>query len=371
MAYIGPAWRRCVERFSEVIDFIDDSAKVAGRRGPMSFRTDLYGSWVLLAYAACQFSVDELGRGSMRFLGKKYRYPRLLPESMFVLHQKMTLDSVRWLMDKDIGNLDIKQLIGDIYSSDWSANSRLLKLDRNVWPNVVREWLRRLGADDSDLKWMSDPVPGKTETYESRMTALVEERNPIAHGQSASSILTAALMKEWVEDCSRFMEKCAMTVALCLAKDPTLRLERLGHVDTKAKLGKNTVAIGEIKYPVSVGDHLVLSSRGVRKKIVRVDSIMSDDITHDSLPAGRKRVAIGLNSPHQRFDIYLTPLGSKSRAMSPTPVISYRHGRRVTVSCRGTAKTVPVVSGYFLAVFWDDVSGDDFGSGDQPGWKTA
>ncbi|MGA2825569.1 MAG: hypothetical protein ABSF03_05565 [Streptosporangiaceae bacterium] len=32
---------------------------------------------------------------------------------------------------------------------------------------------------------------------------------------------------------------------------------------------------------------------------------------------------------------------------------------RVTVSYRDTAKTVPVVSGYFLAVFWDDVSGDD------------
>ena len=44
---------------------------------------------------------------------------------------------------------------------------------------------------------------------------------------------------------------------------------------------------------------------------------------------------------------------------------------RVTVSYRDTAKTVPVASGYFLAVFWDDVSGDDFGSGDQPEWKTA
>jgi hypothetical protein len=44
---------------------------------------------------------------------------------------------------------------------------------------------------------------------------------------------------------------------------------------------------------------------------------------------------------------------------------------RVTVSYRGTTKTVPVVSGYFLAVFWDDVSGNDFGSGDQPEWKTA
>jgi RiboL-PSP-HEPN len=307
MSYIGPAWRRCLDRFDEITRFIDDSANIAGRTGPLSLRTNLYGSWVLLAYSACQFSIDEIGRGCMQLLGKKYRHPSLLPDGVFTLHQKMTLDYVRWLMEGRADNLDMKQLIRHIYSNEWSAHSRLLKLDRNVWPSVVREWLRRLGVDDGDLKWMSEPVPGKTETYESRMNALVEERNPIAHGQSASSILTATLMKEWVEDCCRFMERCAMTVALRLARDHTLRLERLGIVDTKVKLGNSTLAVEELNYPISIGDHLVLSSHGIRKKIVRVDSIMSAGTPHDSLPAGHTRVALGLNSPHNRFDVYLTP----------------------------------------------------------------
>jgi RiboL-PSP-HEPN len=307
MSYIGPAWRRCLNRFDEVTQFIDNSASITGGPGLLPFRIDLYGSWVLLAYSVCQFSIDEIGRGCMQLLGKKYRYPGLMPDSIFASHQKMTLDYIRWLMERDADNSDVKQLIRHVYSNEWSSHSKLLQLDRNVWPSVVREWLRRLGVNDGDLKWMSEPVPGKTETYESRMTSLVEERNPIAHGQSADSILTAILMKEWVEDCCRFMERCAMTVSLRMAQDHTLRLERVGLVDATMRLGNSTVAVEELNYPVSVRDHLILSSRGVRKKIVRVDSIMSDGKHHDLLPAGHKHVALGLNSPHNRFDIYLTP----------------------------------------------------------------
>lgn len=307
MSYIGPAWRRCINRFNEVTHFIDRSASASGRTGPLSFRTDLYGSWVLLTYAACQFSIDEIGRGCMLFLGKKYRHPSLMPDKVFALHQKMTLDHIRRLMEKGVENPDIKQLTRHVYSGEWSTYSQLLKLEYNVWPNVIREWLQRLGTGDGDLKWMSEPVPGKTETYESRMTDLVEERNPIAHGQSPSSILTESLMKEWVEDCSRFMERCAMTVSMRLARNFAPRLERLGTVDAKVKLSGSTVAIEELNYPISVGDHLVLSSRGVRKRIIRVESIMSDGSPHNLFPAGHQRVALGLSSPHNHFDVYLTP----------------------------------------------------------------
>ena len=307
MSYIGPAWKRCISRFDEVTQFIDSSESMKGAPGPLSFRTDMYGSWVLLAYSVCQFSIDEIGRGCMQLLGKKYRHPGLMPDGIFAQHQKMTLDYIRRLMERGADNSDVKQLVRHVYSSEWSDHSKLLQLDRNVWPAVIREWLRRLGVEDGDLKWMSEPVPGKTETYESRMTSLVEERNPIAHGQSASSILTATLMQEWVEDCCRFMERCAMTLSLRMAQDHALRLERLGTVNAKVKLGNSTVAVEELNYPVSVRDHLILSSRGVRKKIVRVDSIMSDGANYNLLPAGHKRVALGLNSPHNQFDIYLTP----------------------------------------------------------------
>jgi hypothetical protein len=307
MSYINPAWRRCLERFDEVARFIDTSESAAGRMQPPSFRADLYGSWVLLAYSVCQHSIDEIGRACMQLLGHKYRYPSLLPNEIFALHQKMTLDYTRRLIEKGEANSDVKQQIMHVYSSEWWSHSKLLNLDRNVWPSVVREWLRRLGADGGDLKWMSEPVPGKTETYESRMTALVDERNPIAHGQPASSILSAPLMKEWVEDSCHFMERCAMTVSLRLAQDHRLRLERLGIVDTKESLGNRTLPMEELNWPIGKGDHLILSTRGIRKKIVRVDSIVSDGAHYDVLPAGHKRVALGLSSSHYQFDAYLTP----------------------------------------------------------------
>jgi hypothetical protein len=98
-----------------------------------------------------------------------------------------------------------------------------------------------------------------------------------------------------------------MTVSLRIAQDHALRLDRLGIVDARMVLGNSTVAVEELNYQVSVRDHLILSSHGVRKKIVRVDSIMSDGTHYSLLPAGHKRVALGLNSPHNQFDIYLTP----------------------------------------------------------------
>ena len=210
-------------------------------------------------------------------------------------------------MEGGMANPDVKQQVRHVYSNEWSTHSKLLKLDRNVWPDVIREWLYRLGVKEVDLKWMSEPVPGKTETYESRMAALVRERNPIAHGQAASSILSETLMKEWAEDCCRFMERCAMTLSLRLAQDHAMRLERLGVRDPAVSLGNSTMAITELNYPVSKGDHLILSSHGARKKVVRVDSIMSDGKSYDHLPTGQQRVALGLSNSHDGYDVYLTP----------------------------------------------------------------
>lgn len=168
MGYINPAWQRGVDRFDEVSLFVDESAVFAQRGRPASFRIDLYGSWVLLTYAACQFSLDEIGRGCLEFLGRRYRYPRAMPGGILMHHQRMTLDEVRRIADRPRDNSLVQQLIRNIHSSEWSVHSSLLKMDRNVWPDNIREWLRRLGATDHDLKWMTEPVPGKTDTYESR-----------------------------------------------------------------------------------------------------------------------------------------------------------------------------------------------------------
>ncbi|MFB7877235.1 HEPN domain-containing protein [Nocardia sp. NPDC056064] len=303
---MNPAWRRCIDRFDEVKYFIAESA-VQPRGRSASYRVDLYGSWVLLAYSACQYALDEIGRGCMEFLGSRYKYPSAMPPKMLALHQQRTLDRVRRAAEEADPHAPIKSLIQGIHSNEWSSQSDLLSLDRNVWPNVVRGWLRRLGATDSDLGWMTEPVPGRTETYESRMASLVAERNPIAHGQSASNVLTAPLMQEWVSDCACFMEKCAMTAAFRLSFDHSPRLRLLGTIDRKVKLGKNTVAIAEIRHTLRVGDHILLASRGERKKIARVDSIMSENMQKRIVGIGHRRVAICLSTPHQGNGIYMVP----------------------------------------------------------------
>jgi hypothetical protein len=301
------AWRRCIQRFAEVELFVDQSASVLVRGGPPSFRSDLYGSWVLMAYAACQFALVEIGRGCMDFLGSKYRRPNSLPPDILRIHQKMTLDGIRGMVEDAGKTAQFYQAIQDLHSSEWSRHSNLLKMERNVWPNNVKEWLRRLGVTDGAMKWMTESVPGKTDTYESRMSALVEERNPIAHGESPSNILSSGLMKDWIADCRAFMENCAMTVEFHLSREHAPRLRKYGIADRKVSLGNRTVGLKSLNYALAIGDHVLLASSGVRKKIARVDSIMSAGVMYESLGSGSAEVAIGLSKPHQNCDVFLAP----------------------------------------------------------------
>jgi hypothetical protein len=307
MAFIGPAWRRCVNRFDQVNDFIDESAKAIGPGVLPSFRVNLYESWVLLLYSACQYSIDEIGRACMEFLGWKYRFPSDLPKETFYLHQQSTLDSIRRSSERESGREDVRDRLRLMYSREWAKHSEMLKLENNVWPTVLRNWLRRLGVLDGELRWMLDPVRGGSETYESRMSALVQERNPIAHGQPVGTILTAAVMQDWLIDCRIFVERCCMSVALALASVHEPRLLRLGLTDPKVRLGNHTIALRQLAHSVSVSDHILLASGGDRKKVVRVDSIMSNGQSYNTLPPGSERVSIGLSGEHHGYGAYLVP----------------------------------------------------------------
>lgn len=245
----------------------------------------------------------------MNFLGWKYKYPSSLPDHLLKSHEKAMLDRARKLTDSgNARQASVKQILRGMYSSDWADSSVLLAMDRNVWPDNVREWLKRLGVDDGDMAWMSDPAsPITSETYKSRMTELVRERNPIAHGESPSSLLSAELMKEWLMECRGFMERCAMTVELRLAMDHRPGLRRIGVVNRSMNLGKNTVPLTRLNHPLRVGDHVLLAAGEVRKKIARIDSIKSHGNDYRELPQGHEAVAIGLSKPHQNYGVFLTP----------------------------------------------------------------
>ncbi|MCD9594169.1 hypothetical protein LUV28_41235 [Streptomyces sp. 8ZJF_21] len=306
---MNPAWRRCSVRFNEVLQFIDASTQALRQGNGPSVRSDFYGAWVLLAYASCQYSLDEIGQGCMGFLGNRHRYARSMPDAVFNNHERLTLDTARRMTDGDPQTRSqIKQALLEIYSAKWSDSSSLLKLERNVWPSNVREWLKRIGVEERDMSWMNDPASsGTSETYSSRLAELVQERNPIAHGQSPQRVLSASTMKSWLAECEDFMEHCAMTVELHLSRHHVPRLARLGVLNRKLKLSNKTVALTVLNHQARVGDHVLLGSQSERKKIAKIESIMSGGKAFNDLPAGHQQVAIGLSKPHQGSGVYLTP----------------------------------------------------------------
>ncbi|MFE7546819.1 HEPN domain-containing protein [Streptomyces gardneri] len=308
--YLNAAWRRCSERFDEVASFIDVSAAAIRMSSNPSIRSDLYGSWVLLTYASCQFALHEIGKGCMLFLGERYSNPSRMPEQVLRAHERMSFEAVRRLSDGDSKDKAlVRQALQNIYSKNWASHSPLLRIERNVWPDNVREWMKRLGINEGDLAWMSQPASDSSETYASRLSELVSERNPIAHGDSPSRLLSAPLMKDWLSECRGFMENCCMSAALHLSREHKPRLRSVGVIDRKVigRLGKSTVPILKTNVSVRVGDHILLADRHERRKIARIESIKSSGESHDEVPVGYEAVAVGLNKQHQGCGVYLTP----------------------------------------------------------------
>ncbi|WP_158070800.1 HEPN domain-containing protein [Streptomyces sp. CB02460] len=308
--YLNAAWRRCSERFNEVESFIDISDAGMRMSGSPSIRSDLYGSWVLLTYASCQFALHEIGRGCMLFLGERYSNPSRMPQHVLHAHEKASFEVVRRLSDGDSSDkAQVRQALHNVYSKDWATHSSLLKIEKNVWPDNVRAWMKRLGVDDGDLEWMSQPASDASETYASRLSELVSERNPIAHGEAPSKILSAPLMKDWLAECRRFMENCCMSAALHLSREHEPRLRSVGSINRRviSQLGKSTIPILKTNVSVRVGDHVLIADRSERKRIARIDSIKSSGRSHDEVAAGHRAVAFGLSKPHQGCGVYLTP----------------------------------------------------------------
>ncbi|ROQ98213.1 hypothetical protein EDE04_4740 [Streptomyces sp. 2132.2] len=306
--YLNAAWRRCSEQFDEVSTFIDASNAATRSSSSPSIRSDLYGGWVLLAYASCQFALGEIGKGCMLFLGGKYSNPNDLPESVLRAHERMSFEAVRRLSEGDREEQSqVRQALRDMYSKDWASHSSLLKIEKNVWPDNVREWLKRLGVDDGDLTWMSQPVPGSSETYASRLKELVRERNPIAHGQVPAELLSAQLMQDWLSECRGFMEHCSMTLELHLTRAHEPRLRSIGVVNRRLTLGNRTLPLLKTKHALRVGDHILLSSGRERKRIARIESIRSQGSSYGEVLAGHEAVAVGLSKEHQGCGAFLVP----------------------------------------------------------------
>ena len=259
-----------------------------------------------MTYAACQFALSEIGQGVMEFLKNRYRYPSKLPAEILKQHQRRTLDRLRW-SDSDHDNAKVSAALVGMQSSQWAEGSGLLHISQNVWPANICEWLGRIGITAGSTRWMTQPVPGRSETYGSRLESLIAERNPIAHGRAVDNLLSSALMLEWLKDCRDFMERCAMTVELHLAIEHKPRLLLIGSTNRGMVLSNKTVAMGALRQPIAVGDHVLLGTSTNRRKVARIQSIMSSGISLESAQAGQTEVAIGLSTPHQNDNLYTPP----------------------------------------------------------------
>jgi hypothetical protein len=67
--------------------------------------------------------------------------------------------------------------LSSIDRNDWSEHTRLLVLERNVWPEVVRSWLGRLGSEHK-LGWIDAPVGDSSETLGSQVAHVLLQRRP-------------------------------------------------------------------------------------------------------------------------------------------------------------------------------------------------
>lgn len=307
MGYLNPAWSRCVIRFREVQEYIDKSATLAPF-DDSRYRAELYGTWVLTAYAACEYSLNEIGKACVEFIGSRASTPSKLPEEVQRNHFRLTLEAVRYSLASNDPLVDVDSVLQKIRSAQWAACSSLMKIDGNVWPHVVREWLSRLGLTKSDLIWMEQAAPRKTDTYSSRMAALVAERNPIAHGVAPTQIQSSSEMEDWVQDCQFFVEKCVMSIAEKFVVVYQPRLLKVGCVDKQTQLGPNTLALSSCAQSVEVGDHVILKSASPSPvKAARIVSLMSNGSSLNSALRGARQVAVGLSKSHGGANLYMTP----------------------------------------------------------------
>lgn len=306
-AHVHDAWLEAKGRFDHLAAFIADSRSDATTRDADHLR-ELYSSWVLLTYAAHESSIAGLGNAVMKVLANLAARPARLPPELRLLHAERTLivanEARGTTSARRNPGLDLETLLVKAYSASWSSNSVLMRLDRNAWPDVVREWLRRLTSDEGNFEWMRTPAPSSTETLESVVSGLVRERNDIAHGVRPANLRTDADMIDLVRDVEEFARHVFMMVELALFRHFPRRLpSKVGIVDPLVSLGAHTVAFSRLAIALAVGDHVVLR-RGDNVRCARVSSLQSGGAALNAAAPGAEKVAVTLSKEVGRASVF-------------------------------------------------------------------
>lgn len=309
MPLLEQAWRRADGRFAEVKYYVNASQSLSRTQGT-GVIADRYGSWILLAYGACEFGLGQIGQAMLQSLAQRYPTPSRLPARIALSHRQTTLSHLSFLAAQHPNRPGFLESLSKFDGRGWSDASQLMTLPGNAWPDNVKSWLSRLGIESNYLGWMTEPnsLSGQpSETLESRLSNLVQERNPIAHGQRPQNLLSPSEMVDWVEDCRRFVESCATTMQLHFASTMPFRLSKIGDIDQLLQLGSTTLPFLTTRTDLTVGQHVLLSRNRSPKRIACIQSMMSNGISSNHFSAGTSRVAVTLNKPHGGTSAYLAP----------------------------------------------------------------
>lgn len=291
---LEPAWLDSCERYDQLKEFVTSSASSIPR-GDARYRANLYSSWILLTYAATEAALQEQGRACLRVIGSLIDTPADLPPLLMKKHHQRTLEHLSGLASADDQDDDFMDAISSINSHGWTRFTRLTSIDRNVWPNVVKEWLRRLDVDESRLKWMEEPFIDDSETASSRLKTLVSERNSIAHGLVPDNFVDAEIMCKWIDDSRAFVKQVVATLQAHLVTMLKISLDHLGEIDKSVSLGNSTVAFLRLSFEMRDGAHVSLVAPDGGCHIATVRSMQSNDVSLSYAPAGQERIAVTLS----------------------------------------------------------------------------
>lgn len=289
------SWIASEQHFDALEEFVSTSA--AGRPpGDQSYRENLYCSWVLLTYAAMQGAITDQGAACVTILGRAADRPGDLPPHLRREHHRRTLDFLATCASgrlPDVTEQMFQAALSSLDQNDWSEHTRLLVLERNVWPDVVRAWLRRLGSEHK-LGWIDAPVGNGSETLGSQIARLVDERNRFAHGERPSVTLEAEIMCDWIKAARLFVERVTRTVQdWTIRTFPVLPYPELGDIDRAMSggLGECTLAFSRISVPLRISD-VVCIWNTTTPVFARVVSMQSGGADLTTVAAGQERLAV-------------------------------------------------------------------------------
>ncbi|GAA5036168.1 HEPN domain-containing protein [Microbacterium fluvii] len=301
------AWQDAEARFATFTAFVDES-HASAPEGNLDYATELYSGWVLLAYAAHESALTGLGRAAMAVLARNAPTPDALPEVMQEWHLRRTIAFANELSGvnaprRRAGQVRLEDVVRRAYTSDWADVSILMRLDANAWPSNVREWLSRLGVSGDQLRWMKDPHGQSTDTLESRVSELVQERNDLAHGIRPTSVRSADAMREWSDAVLEFSRRVSEAIQVTLATSLKIDLKPIG-VRADEELGSNTAALATVASQICVGGHVLCKGADGRVHHGRIVSIQCDGADLAEVAGGSERVAVTLNRPVEGMVLY-------------------------------------------------------------------